>query len=80
MYYVYIIRSEKDGSFYTGMTSDVDRRLQEHNRSDTKTTRSKKPWKVVYSQEFPTRAEARKYEKYLKTGSGREFRKQILEQ
>ena len=78
MYYVYIIQSLKDGSYYTGLTTNIDRRLTEHNKSDTKTTRSKKPWKLVHSEEFETRQLARQREKYLKSGVGREFRKKIL--
>jgi len=78
IYYVYIIQSEKDKGFYTGLTTDVGRRLKEHDKSDTKTTRSKKPWKLVYFEKFENRTEARKREKYLKSGVGREFRKKIL--
>ena len=78
MFYVYVIQNEKDASFYTGITSDPNRRLAEHNKSDTKTTRSKKPWKLVYSEKVASRTEARAREKYLKSGVGREFRnKQI---
>ena len=78
MFYVYIIQSEKGGSFYTGITSNLNRRLAEHNKSDTKTTRSKKPWKLVYFEEAPSRIEARVREKFLKTGAGREFRNKFL--
>jgi len=78
MYFVYIIKSEKDESFYTGITKNLERRLQEHNRSDTKTTRSKKPWRLVYSEKHQNRPEARHREKYFKSGAGRELRKLIL--
>ena len=78
MYYVYIIQSLKDKSFYTGITSNLERRVKEHNKSDTKTTRSKKPWRLVYSQNYPSRVEAREREQYLKSGQGREFRDSIL--
>ena len=74
MYFVYIIQSCKDKGFYTGISSDPERRLKEHNKSDTKTTRSKKPWKLVYSEKFDSRIEARVREKFLKSGAGREFR------
>ena len=78
MYYIYIIQSEKDGCYYTGLTSDLKRRLCEHNKSDTKTTRSKKPRKLVYSEKFDSRFAAREREKFLKSGVGREFRTKIL--
>ncbi|MBI3589324.1 MAG: GIY-YIG nuclease family protein [Candidatus Liptonbacteria bacterium] len=74
MYFVYIIRSEKDGSYYTGLTGDLERRIREHNKSDTKTTRSKKPWRVIYSERCKTRQKAREREKFLKSGVGREWR------
>ena len=78
MFYVYIIQSKKDLTFYTGITKDLDRRVKEHNKSDTKTTRSKKPWKLVYSEKVDTRQAARVREKFLKSGTGREFRKKVL--
>ncbi len=78
MHYVYIIQSEKDHSFYTGITTNLERRLHEHNKSDTKTTRSKKPWHLVYSESFSTRLDARGREKFLKSGAGREFRNSIV--
>jgi putative endonuclease len=74
MFHVYIIQSQKDGSFYTGMASDLLRRIEEHNASVTKTTRSKKPWKLVYSEELPTRTKARERERYWKSGIGRKQR------
>src|SRR3989338_1490130 len=78
MHYIYIIRSDKDGGYYTGLTSDLDRRVREHNKSDTKSTRSRKPWRIVYSEAYATLKEARAREKYLKSGVGRELRKKLL--
>ena len=78
MYFVYIIKSLSTKKFYTGITSNVDRRLKEHNKSDTKTTRSGKPWILVHSESFATRLEARQRELFLKSGSGREYRNSIL--
>ena len=78
MYFVYIIKSEKDGSYYTGLTDNLERRLKEHNKSDTKTTRSKKPWRVIYFEKYQTRPGARKREKFLKSGIGREWRSKFM--
>jgi len=78
MYFVYIIQSQKDRSYYTGITSNLERRLIEHNKSDTKTTRSKKPWQLAYFEKYNSRIEAREREKFLKSGVGRELRKTIL--
>lgn len=80
MYYIYILKSQKDLRFYTGMTKDIGRRLKEHNSKQVKATKSRTPFKVVYAESFATLAEARAREKFFKTGSGREFRDKILKQ
>ncbi|MFZ6012987.1 MAG: GIY-YIG nuclease family protein [Bacteroidota bacterium] len=73
MFYVYVIRSTIDGRFYVGMTADVENRLSEHNGGRTKSTKGFRPWVLVFVEEFPSRVEARKREKYLKGGSGKEY-------
>jgi putative endonuclease len=78
MFHVYILQSDKDKTFYTGICSNIQERLTQHNQSVTKTTRSKKPWKLVHSEAYETRLEARKREKFLKSGAGREERKRLL--
>jgi putative endonuclease len=78
MFYVYVIYSEKIRKNYTGHTDDIERRVFEHNNGLLgKYTRGKGPWKLIYSEEYATRAEAMKREKELKTGKGRDFLKQI---
>ncbi|MBK7183035.1 MAG: GIY-YIG nuclease family protein [Bacteroidetes bacterium] len=72
MYFVYILRSLKDGRFYKGMTSDIERRIYEHNSGQTKSTKAYLPWELVYSESHETREEARKRELYFKSGIGRE--------
>jgi putative endonuclease len=77
MFSVYAIKSQIDSRIYVGFTSNVTRRLQEHNSGKTKSTKGFKPWKLIYSEECETRVEARKREKYLKSGIGKEFLKNI---
>jgi putative endonuclease len=77
-YFVYILESEIDGRLYKGQTSDVEKRLTEHNSGKTKSTKGYKPWKLVYFESYETRDEALLREKYFKTGSGREFLKDLL--
>jgi putative endonuclease len=72
MYYVYVLYSEKFNRYYTGFTENIERRLTEHNTDKTKSTRSYKPWKLIFSEECKTRLEARNREKYYKSGVGRE--------
>lgn len=74
MFTVYVIYSENAGKKYTGHTEDLDRRLTEHNSGMLgRFTKNKGPWVVIYSAVFNTRSEAIIHEKYLKTGTGREF-------
>ncbi len=75
VFVVYVLQSEVDGSFYKGMTSDMDRRLKQHNSGKTKSTKSKMPWRVVYTEKYPGALEARKREKYFKSAAGRRFLK-----
>lgn len=79
MYYVYVLRSEKDGKCYTGITSDLKRRLAEHNRgkSSTPSTSFRGPFTMIYHETVPGRKFARQREKFLKSGAGREFIKNL---
>jgi putative endonuclease len=66
MYYVYILESLVDGDFYKGSTSDYLKGLDSHNRGESRFTRSKLPWKIVFVQEFEGKTEALIQEKKLK--------------
>jgi putative endonuclease len=83
MFWIYILRSESTGKTYVGQTSDLTRRIAEHNNpqhSDVKyTTKNKGPWILIHSEQFETRAHSMQREKWLKTGVGRQWIKaQIL--
>ena len=75
---VYVLRSRKNGRLYTGSTDDIERRLEEHGRGKTKYTRYAGPFELVYSEDFKTGLEARRRERFLKTGQGREELKRLL--
>jgi putative endonuclease len=62
---------------YVGMTTDLDRRLKEHNDGKSRTTRPYRPFKLIHTEVFSTRLEARAREKQLKSGYGKEFLKQL---
>lgn len=72
MYYVYIIKSLKIDWFYVGLTSNLKRRLSEHNRGKTHSTKAYYPFKLVYSKKFASRMSARDYEKFLKVRANKE--------
>ena len=75
---VYVIQSKVDGRLYKGMTSDISTRLKEHNSRRNFSTSPYCPWELVYTKEFQDRIEARDWEKYLKSGSGRKYLKKII--
>jgi putative endonuclease len=76
VYFVYILRSEKDGKRYIGMTSNIERRLSEHNTGRVKSTKNRQPLVLVKLEQYETKVEAEKREKFLKTGSGRNWMKE----
>ena len=78
MYNVYVLRSLKTDRRYVGLTNDLERRIKEHNNGKGKSTKGFLPWKLVYSEKFENRIEARKREKYLKSGIGRAYLDKIL--
>ena len=72
--FVYVLRSDADASqSYVGLTSDTNQRLKWHNHGPTGHTLRYRPWSLVVAIEFRTEAIARRFEKYLKSGSGRAF-------
>ena len=78
MYYVYSISSLTRNYIYVGLTDNVERRFLQHNTGLNKTTKPYLPFKLIYTEEFPDRVSARKREKYLKSGVGKEFLKSKL--
>jgi len=80
MYYVYVIQSRKDNCFYTGFTSNLEKRLQAHNKGKVRSTKSRRPFVLLYSEKLETKEMARERELYFKSGIGREFLKQKLTQ
>ena len=73
MYYTYIIQSQKDGSFYIGYSEYPEKRLEKHNSSKSGYTSTKQPWNLVYTEEFQTKSEALKREKFIKSQKSKSF-------
>jgi len=71
MFYVYVLRSKKNGRFYIGSTKDIKKRLAEHNSGKNKATRYIRPLELLYTEQYPTRSDALKRERCLKMGQGR---------
>ena len=73
MYYTYILLSSKSHIFYFGSTIDLKARFALHNSGKVQSTKSHLPWELVWYSAFGTEKEARDFEIYLKTGSGKAF-------
>jgi predicted GIY-YIG superfamily endonuclease len=74
VYYVYSIQSKNNPDrYYVGLTTDLERRLEEHNTGKSIHTNRYKPWNLTIYVVFSDKDKAEKFEKYLKTSSGRAF-------
>ncbi len=73
MYYVYVLKSEKTGRWYTGSTGDLRKRVSQHNDKQTKSTRGGTPWTLIYYEACIDESDARAREKYLKSGMGKRY-------
>lgn len=75
-FYVYQLISEFDPKkHYTGITTDLKKRLARHNRGDVPHTRKHRPWKIEVAIAFQDEEKAHAFERYLKTSSGRALSK-----
>ena len=70
MYYVYILKSLKDGRRYIGYTSDLNQRLKQHNTGRNKSIKNRGPFEIIYSEEISDKTSAIKREKQLKRYKG----------
>lgn len=71
--FVYILKSESTGYFYVGIIRFSLKRTRQHNKGQSSGSRGKGPWKKVYQEGYSSYREARKREKYLKSGIGRDW-------
>ena len=79
MFYIYVLKSLSHGTLYIGSSEDPEVRLKnKHNKGKVRYTKGRMPWEIIYKEEFATRAEAMKREKFLKSGQGREFLKRVI--
>jgi putative endonuclease len=71
MGYVYVLLSLKDNRSYTGSTDNIERRFNQHTSGQVKATKDRLPVKILFTEIFETLSEARKREKWWKSGAGR---------
>ncbi|MHA7131900.1 GIY-YIG nuclease family protein [Algoriphagus namhaensis] len=77
-YFVYLIESEKDGTFYIGSSTNPKNRLAKHNRPHKGYTAKKQPWKLKYTERFDSKKEAIVRERFLKAQKSRVFLSELI--
>ena len=75
MYFVYILKSHKNGDLYVGSTENVKSRLAKHNAGKVKSTKFYRPWELLDFETYFTRSEAVRRERFLKRGQQKEMLK-----
>jgi putative endonuclease len=76
--YCYILYSQKLNKYYVGSTSDIERRLDEHNRGKEKFTRTGMPWVLVFKEAFESLQNARRREQYIKRQKSRKYIENLI--
>lgn len=71
MFYVYILKNEKNNQLYIGYSSDLKKRLTAHNSGKNKATKPFTPYKLIFYEAFVNKIDAKNREEYLKSGYGR---------
>lgn len=80
MYYIYVLQSEKDENFYVGYTSNLKKRPKLHNEGRVKSTKERRPIKLIYYEACLEQKDALKREKYLKSNYGKRYIKNRLKE
>jgi putative endonuclease len=79
MHYVYLLESKDSSKRYIGYTTDLKRRLKEHNNHENVSTAGQREWKLIYCETYLHKMDALGREKFLKSGSGwRYLKKQLM--
>ncbi len=78
MYFVYVLQSKLDGMLYVGFTEKVKQRLKNHNDGQVTSTKSRRPWKLIFFECYANKADALRREKYFKTTMGKRGLKIML--
>jgi len=71
MYTIYVLKSEKDGNLYIGCTSNIANRLKVHNQGGVASTRSRRPFNLIYQESYTDKYRAFEKERFYKTVKGK---------
>jgi putative endonuclease len=77
-YYVYTLLSLKDNKLYTGFSTNLKQRLQQHARGEVKSTKNRRPLRLIHYEYFINKGDAAAREVFLKSGFGRNNLKNAL--
>ena len=79
MYYVYLLKSKKNGRIYTGYTDDLKWRIEEHNEGKSSYTKNNRPYVLIYYESYFSKTDAQKRERNLKlrSNASAQLRKRI---
>ncbi len=77
---VYALRSQKDGDFYVGYTTDLLRRLDEHNQGRNASTATRRPFTLIHAELYAAKEDALRREQYLKSAKGRRVIRLMLQE
>lgn len=80
MYYVYYIKSKTGNWYYTGYTSNLKKRLSEHNKGLSSATKPYRPFELIFYEAYKSRLDAKRREKYFKTNKGKRAIKIMLKE
>ena len=78
MYYVYVLRSDRDSQLYVGFTENLEQRVSRHNSGDVLSTRSRRPLQLIFFEGYYDKGDAIRRERYLKTGPGKRMLKLMI--
>jgi len=79
-HYVYVLESLQNNDLYIGCSDDLRKRLGEHNKGLNRSTKSKKPWKIIHYEAYLRKDDALRREHYLKTSQGSRLLKRMLKE
>ena len=77
-YYIYILQSKKDRKWYTGYTSDLRKRFNQHSSNEVYSTKNRGPFDLIYYEACLNSTDAKSREKFLKSGMGKRYLKNRL--
>ncbi len=79
MYHLYILLNEAKTRTYTGVSIDVNKRLEDHNAGRVQSSRPHRPYNVLHIESFVTLSEARQREKFYKSTTGRRRLREMID-